>query len=264
MAERVELEEFEYGSPEQIELDQEREEEAELIVERILHPEYFQSEEPSGKQKTKRALREEALRRLEEAARTEAEFEEVIRLWDHRDANRERMIRYHEVGRGDLPLEYGAAEEAVMFPKQYNNHYHRMLSEGEFLDIIFDCPYQIHELVTDQTVAKALENLKPDYKEILIYRLVRYYSTYEIALVRGQTDRNIRKQYKMALRKIREQIPELADKIEELEQTDDQVFKKHKSRVGQVQQIRNQGEFGRNQICDSRPRSKTGDHRSAG
>ena len=235
--ERLNREEFEYGSPEQKELENEQEQNAELLLEQILHPELFQEEELTGKQKTKKLLREEALRRLEEAARTEEEFREVIRWWDRRDANAERRIRYHEVGRGDLPLDYGEARKPCMFPRQFNNHYWRSISSGDFLDIIFDCPFQIHELVTEETVSKALEKLKPEYKEILLYRLVRYYSTYEIALSRGQTDRNIRKQYKMALRKVREQIPELAEKIKELEQSDEKVFSKHKSRMGEIQQI---------------------------
>ena len=35
--------------------------------------------------------------RLEEAARTEADFREVVKNWDRLDDNRERRERYHEI-----------------------------------------------------------------------------------------------------------------------------------------------------------------------
>ena len=45
--------------------------------------------EPEGtRKKVKRELRSEAMTRLEEAARTEADFENVISCWDKLDANR--------------------------------------------------------------------------------------------------------------------------------------------------------------------------------
>lgn len=64
--------------------------------------------EPEGtRKKLKRELRAEAMTRLEEAARTEADFENVISCWDKLDANRERKERYHEPIRGDMTLENG-------------------------------------------------------------------------------------------------------------------------------------------------------------
>ena len=57
------------------------------------------SEPERGKKKLKRELRKEALTRMEEAARTEADFEKVTQAWDKLDANRERKERYHEIKR---------------------------------------------------------------------------------------------------------------------------------------------------------------------
>ena len=61
-------------------------------------------EEPERK-KLKRELRAEALARLEDAARTQKDFENVIAWWDKLDANRERRERYHELSRSgdDVP-----------------------------------------------------------------------------------------------------------------------------------------------------------------
>ena len=52
-----------------------------------------------------REARALALRRIEESARTEEDFREVIRWWDKLDSNRERRERDHEKGRSDIPLE---------------------------------------------------------------------------------------------------------------------------------------------------------------
>ena len=58
-------------------------------------------EEPERK-KLKRELRAEALARLEDSARTQRDFENVIAWWDRLDANRERRERYHELSRSGV------------------------------------------------------------------------------------------------------------------------------------------------------------------
>lgn len=72
-------------------------------------------EEPERK-KLKRELRAEALARLEDSARTQREFENVIAWWDRLDANRERRERYHELSRSgdDVPLDYGASADEYL------------------------------------------------------------------------------------------------------------------------------------------------------
>ena len=66
-------------------------------------------DDPHAKKKLKRKLEQEALARLESAARTVPEWNNVIAWWDRLDANRERRERYHEVSRSgdDLPIDYG-------------------------------------------------------------------------------------------------------------------------------------------------------------
>ncbi len=46
-----------------------------------------------------REARALAIRRIEESARTEADFENVLYWWDKLDANRERKERGYETGR---------------------------------------------------------------------------------------------------------------------------------------------------------------------
>ena len=74
--------------------------------------------EPEGtRTKLKRELRAEAMTRLEEAARTEADFENVVACWDKLDANRERKERYHEPIQGDMAMEYELKYNGKLFPE---------------------------------------------------------------------------------------------------------------------------------------------------
>ncbi len=67
-----------------------------------------------------REARALALRRIEESARTEEDFWEVIKWWDKLDANRERKERDHEKGRSVIPLEWGADETYLSGKPSYD------------------------------------------------------------------------------------------------------------------------------------------------
>ena len=73
---------------------------------------------PTSEKQLKRELRAEALRRLEDAARTAEDFAVVVEEWNKLDRNRERRERDHENLRGDVPLEYqaraGAEDRAAL------------------------------------------------------------------------------------------------------------------------------------------------------
>ena len=73
-----------------------------------LIPEYNDSS--SEKTMLHREARALAISRLEESARTEEEFANVISWWDKLDDNRERRERYHEIGRSEVPLEWHASD----------------------------------------------------------------------------------------------------------------------------------------------------------
>ena len=164
-------------------------------------------EEPERK-KLKRELRAEALARLEDAARTQRDFENVIAWWDKLVANRERRERYHELYRSgdDVPLDYGASEDALCFPDTLNDVLTRQERKGDFIDTIFYCPYDIHELVTDADMSVILRELNEDHKFLLFLSALRQYSSTKIAVIRGQSDRNIRKVRNTMLKKIRKKL----------------------------------------------------------
>ena len=150
-----------------------------------------------------REARALALRRIEESARTEDDFQKVIEWWDKLDENRERRERDHETGRSTVPLDWNAEELYLSDRPSYDMVLRRLLLAGDFLDMIFDHPETIHELVTDTDLSKILKELKPHLKNMLYYLFLRDYSATEYAESIGQSDRNIRGIRETALKRIR-------------------------------------------------------------
>ncbi len=148
---------------------------------------------PTSEKRLKRQMQAEALARLEDAARTESDFRYIISEWDRLDRNRERRERDHENLRGDVPLEYMAVPDPKVIPLWMNLPKFRQLSRGDFLDIIFSCPYEMHELTANRFISELIRDLSDDHKEVLYYLSLRQYSTAQVAAIREQTDRNIRK-----------------------------------------------------------------------
>ena len=161
---------------------------------------------PVSEKRLKQEIRAEAMRRLEEAARTESDFRVVVDEWNKLDRNRERRERDHENLRGDVPLEYQAVPEPKLIPLWMNNPAYRQLMAGNFLDILFDCPYEMHNLTADAFVSRMVEELSEEHKEVLYFLSLRLYSTIQLATIRGQSDRNIRKLRKTIHKKLQRQM----------------------------------------------------------
>lgn len=156
----------------------------------------------------KRELREQALKRLEDSARTLRDYENLVAWYDRLDANRQRKERYHELFRSgdDVPFDYGASEDALYFPDTLNDVLSKQERKGDFIDSIFYCPYEIHEIVTDGDMCNILRELSEDQKFLLFLWALRQYSSARIADIRGQTDRNIRKVRNTMMKKIQKKL----------------------------------------------------------
>ena len=195
-------------------LAEERLAELENELEQDEHPIDYEAEledeeeeaAPVSDKRLKREMRAEAIRRLEEAARTEKDFRVVVEEWNKLDRNRERRERDHENLRGDVPLEYQAVPEPKLIPLWMNNPAYRQLMAGNFLDILFDCPYEMHYLSADPFISGMIENLSEEHKEVLYFLSLRLYSTTRLAAIRGQSDRNIRKLRKTINKKLQRQM----------------------------------------------------------
>ncbi|MEI3247155.1 MAG: sigma-70 family RNA polymerase sigma factor [Gemmiger qucibialis] len=160
---------------------------------------------PVSDKRLKREIRAESIRRLEEAARTEKDFWTVVEEWNKLARNRERRER-HENLRGDVPLEYQVVPEPKLIPRWMNNPAYRQLMAGDFLDVLFDCPYEMHQLSADPFISGMIENLSEEHKEVLYFLSLRLYSTTRLAAIRGESDRNIRKLRKTIRKKLQRQM----------------------------------------------------------
>ena len=73
------------------------------------------------------------------------------------------------------------------------NPFRRLAMMGDFIDTIFNCPYEMHELVEDADLSEMIYHLSENHKEVLFYSAVHLFDCARIAAIRAQSDRNIRK-----------------------------------------------------------------------
>ena len=146
-----------------------------------------------------------SLLRMEDAARTEQDFEAVVNEWDRYDKLRERRENRKEDPTEEIALKREALQNFVI-PEPRHHVWWRKTLNGNFDDVIFDCPHEIQDLVTSETLYLVLKKLNEGQKEVLYYRAIRDWSPQQLAVHRGQTDRNIRKVYATLIAKIHREL----------------------------------------------------------
>ena len=154
------------------------------------------------------------LRRMEEAARTEEDFTEVVRQWDMIDSNNERKARRYEVSRTEELIYYRMTET----PKADKYNFEMVLEEqrrkGDFIDTIFDHVETIGQLVTNEELTYVLDNLNHRRKNLLFYIVIHYWEPKEYAETFKMTERNVRGTKDTALKKVRNDFKK---KLEDME-----------------------------------------------
>ncbi len=101
-----------------------------------------------GVGKLKSQLKLEATARLEEAARTPTDFQTVIGMWDKLEKSKKCSERNHVIWYTHVECDYIEAQN------------------GDFLDIIFDSPADMHQLVEDADVCVLVKGLTAKQKAI--------------------------------------------------------------------------------------------------
>ncbi|MDU4958543.1 MAG: sigma-70 family RNA polymerase sigma factor [Agathobacter rectalis] len=218
---------------------------AEIELEMAAYPEpdadvpEEEATEVASRTMLKRELRAQALLRLEDGARTEEDFKEVIKQWDHLDDNRERKERYHEIGREMNRLTEDAPKDPVVISYPSHHTYWRQMMKGDFLDVIFDCPFEMHEFLTDEDYSKIIYDLKDSYKELIYYLYIRDYSTLYVGNLMGQTDRNIRGVRSTILGQITKKVIAVLLERQEFDiplwTTEQEFMEKHKEKIPDIQ-----------------------------
>ena len=154
----------------------------------------------------KRDLRLEMLRRLEQAARTVKDFRNLNNWYDYLEELERHRIRDHELFRNgeDFPIEYGENEHGGIFPAYLSTVIERQLRKGDFLDAIYCKPETIDELVTTDYMIHFMRAIDKDERELFYFKALEDLSSAEIAKIRNQTDRAVRKAWKNLLFHLRQ------------------------------------------------------------
>lgn len=151
-------------------------------------------------------LDEVSVERRTQVAQTQAEFDELIKELDRLDRNRERRERYHEI----LQEEYIPGGEEFysgrIFPAALDSPESKLILRGIFLDLFFNCPYEMHQLTADPFLSRIVDELSDLHKETLYLLSLQYLSTSQLAHMRDQSDRNIRKLRDNYTKKLQKQL----------------------------------------------------------
>ena len=143
--------------------------------------------------KTMRQMKAEALRRMESGARTVRDFQKLVAEYDRIEANKQRSIEMTELPRGELPWEQEVSSLPVIFPAWMNMPLEKQLQKGNFIDAIFDCPYELRELITNGFYSKQFDGLTLDQKFVAYFYFLRQWKTARIAVLKDSSPRAIRK-----------------------------------------------------------------------
>ena len=69
----------------------------------------------------------------------------------------------------------------------------KQLQKGNFIDAIFDCPYELRELITNGFYSKQFDGLTLDQKFVAYFYFLRQWKTARIAALKDSSPRSIRK-----------------------------------------------------------------------
>lgn len=128
----------------------------------------------------------------------------VVRTLDRYDENNERRHRSH---RDDIDITIPERKADDEKDTYRISDMMRICCWEDWLDIIFSQkPEDLHHLVEDTEVSRALKGLTPQQKKILLENLVWGFSTKEIAEADGCSVRNITKRRQEALEQIRQAV----------------------------------------------------------
>ena len=136
------------------------------------------------------AMLAESISRLEDAARTQAEFENVIDWWDKRDKKiadaLDKKVKPIANATFDVGL-YRKGDWRMRDLFAGRNHFNE-----DFLNLIFCCPCQMHNLTDDNDLSRLINKATDKQKAVFFPRIIRRCTPKKIALCHGMTDRNVR------------------------------------------------------------------------
>jgi hypothetical protein len=148
----------------------------------------------------------EALRRFENAARTDEDFHALTRMYDKFDENRERRERYNEILCPTNEVLSNDYNYATVIPPPLCDPYWRELMRGDFISAIYDNADEIWQIIGDWRIGVHIKNLPPKQREVLFLKAVRLCTAEQIACYTDKTPRGVRKLLAAALERIRRRL----------------------------------------------------------
>ena len=124
------------------------------------------------------AMLRECISRLEDAARTEVEFEGLVKQWDIRDR------KIYEA----LIKKFWFIDDGMFDWEKYGGQ----KPQADILDSLFLCICQMHNLTADGDLSRLINKASDKQKEIFFLRVFRGCSPQKIAHCLEMTDRNVR------------------------------------------------------------------------
>ena len=136
------------------------------------------------------AMLAESISRLEDAARTQAEFENVVDWWDKRDKRIQDALDKKMLSVAHTTFDIGLYKMGDYRKKSLfngRNHYHE-----DFLNPLYCCICQMHNLTEDNDLSRLINKATDKQKAVFFPRVIKNCTPQKIALCHGMTDRNVR------------------------------------------------------------------------
>jgi DNA-directed RNA polymerase specialized sigma24 family protein len=119
------------------------------------------------------------------------------------DKNLKNNIRKHKAHRDDMDITLVDSEhsENECIPKE---KILKLSNDEDWIDIIYSKKAKdLHQLVKNEKLSEAINNLTSMQKEVLFLNIIKQFTVAEIAQAKQTTDRNIRKHRQKAIENIR-------------------------------------------------------------
>jgi DNA-directed RNA polymerase specialized sigma24 family protein len=156
------------------------------------------------------AMLSESISRLEDAARTQVEFENVVVWWDKRDKKIQDALDKKILSIAHTTFDIGLYRSGDYRMKSMfsgRNQYHE-----DFLNPLFCCTCQMHNLTEDIDLSRLINKATDKQKAVFFSRIIRCCTPQNIALCHSMTDRNVRDIVDRMVSKIRKSMYEVLKK----------------------------------------------------
>jgi len=132
----------------------------------------------------------ESIARLEDAARTQAEFENVIEWWDKRDKKIRDALDKKILSVANATFDIGLFKKGDHRMKSVFNG--RNFYYVDYLNLIYCCTCQMHNLIDDSDLSRLIEKATDKQKAVFFPKIIKRCHPKQIAECHEMTDRNVR------------------------------------------------------------------------